>query len=158
MCIITFLSYCLTHIFTPGWGHFSICMHCLKVSWALGLRVHLSLIFFSYHCITAFLHISLFVFFIYSSLFYLLLVLLPILSTLSGDPPQFIAWRIVTSFPLFVLRTLIQRSLVWEGHLIGKSFCYFITWECVYLLLVSSLEFICLCSRYMHLYVCKINK
>ena len=77
--------------------------------------------YFSYHHITAFHHISLVVFFISSSLFYLLLVLPHILFTLSGDPPQFITWRIVTSFPLSILRTLIQRSLVWEGHLIRKS-------------------------------------
>ena len=67
--------------------------------------------YFSYHCITAFHHISLVMFFI-SSLFYLLLVLLHILFTLSGDPPRFITWRIVSSFPLSIPRTLIQRSLV----------------------------------------------
>ena len=63
--------------------------------------------YFSYHHITVFHHISLVVFFISSSLFYLLLVLLHILSTLSGDLPQFITWRIVTSFPLSIPQTLI---------------------------------------------------
>ena len=83
--------------------------------------------YFSYHHITAFHHISLVVFFISSSLFYLLLVLPHILFTLSGDPPQFITWRIVTSFPLSILRTLIQRSLVWEGHLVKEIFLYIYT-------------------------------
>ncbi|RVW90697.1 hypothetical protein CK203_046460 [Vitis vinifera] len=60
--------------------------------------------------ITAPLHfhlISLVVFFVSSSLSYLLLVLFHILSTLSGDPPQFITWRIVTSFPPSISRTLV---------------------------------------------------
>ena len=77
--------------------------------------------YFSYHHTTAFHHISLVVFFISSSLFYILFVLLHFLSTLSGDPPQFITWRIVTSFPLSIPQTLIQRSLVWEGNLIKES-------------------------------------
>ena len=68
--------------------------------------------YFSYHHTTAFHHISLVVFFIPSSLSYLLLVLLHILSTLSGDPHQLITWRIVISFSLSIPRTLIQRSLV----------------------------------------------
>ena len=58
--------------------------------------------YFSYHHTTAFHHISLVVFFIYFSLFYLLLVLLHNISTLSGDPPQFITLRIFTSFPLSI--------------------------------------------------------
>ena len=94
----------------------------------------------------------------YSSLLlltYIMLVLLHILSTLSGDPPQLITWRIVTSFPLSIPRTLIQRSLVWEGHLVKESFCYLSTWECVYPLLISSLGFIFLCSGYVYLYICK---
>ena len=41
-----------------------------------------------------------------------ILVLLHILSTLSGDPPQLITWRIVISFPLYIPQTLIQRFLV----------------------------------------------
>ena len=68
--------------------------------------------YFSYHHTNAFHHISLVVFLISSSLLHLLFVLLYILSTLSGDPPQFITWRIVTSFPLSILWTLIQISLV----------------------------------------------
>ena len=79
--------------------------------------------YFSYHHTTAFHHISLVMFFISSYLFYLLLVLLHVLSILSGDPPQFITWRIVISFPLSIPQTLIQRSLVWEGHLVKESLC-----------------------------------
>ena len=56
--------------------------------------------------------VSQWLFFIFSSLFQLLLVLFHIFSTLSGDPPQFITWRIVTSFPLSILWTLVQRFLV----------------------------------------------
>ena len=63
--------------------------------------------YFSYHHITVFHHILLVVFFISSSLSYLLLILFHILSTLSGDPPQFITWRIVTSFPLSTPQTLV---------------------------------------------------
>ena len=94
--------------------------------------------YFSYHHTTSFHHISLVMFFI-SSLFYLLLILLHMLSTLSGDPSQFITWRIITSFPLFIPQTQIQRSLVWESHLVRESLCYFNTWECFYPLLISSL-------------------
>ena len=95
-------------------------------------------------------------FFISSSLFYLLLFLLHILSTLSGDPPQFITWKIVILFPLSIPQTLIQRSLVWEGHLVKKSLCYFSTWECVYPLLILPLwgSFFYV-HRYVHLYICK---
>ena len=114
--------------------------------------------YFSYYRTTAFLYISLVVFFISSSLFYFLLVLLYLFSTLSGDLPPFITWKIVTSFPLSIPRTLIQRSLVWEGHLVRESFCYLSTWGCVYPLLLPSLGFICLCSRYVHLYICKKKK
>ena len=117
---LSFLSPC-SHFFTPGLGPFSICMHCLEASWALDLQVHLSLIIFFYHRTTTFLHIPLVVFFISHYLFYLL-VLLHILSTLSGDPHQLITWRIVISFSLSIPRTLIQRSLVWEGHLVMESF------------------------------------
>ena len=120
--------------------------------------MHLSLIIFSYHHTTAFHHISLVVFFITSSLSYLLLVLLHILSTLSGDPHQLIKWRIVISFSLSIPRTLIQRSLVWEGHFVREIFCYLSTWKCVYPLLISSSGFICLCSGYVYLYMCKTNK
>ena len=73
---------------------------------------HILLIIFSHHCITVFHRTSLVVFFISFSLFYLLLVLLHIFSTLSGEPPQFVTWRIVTSFPPSISRTLVQRSLV----------------------------------------------
>ena len=130
-------------------------MHCLGISWVLDLQTQLSLILFSYHHITTFHHISLVVLFISSSLFYLLLVLLHILFTLSDDPPRFITWRIVTLFSLSIPQTLIQRSLVWEGHLVRESFCYLSTWECVYPLLISSLGFICLCLGYVHLYIKK---
>ena len=106
--------------------------------------------YFSYHHSTAFHRISLVVFFISSFLFYLLLVLLHILSTLSGDPFQFITWKMVTSFPLSITYTLLQRSLVWKDHLVRESF-----WECVYPLLISYLRLICLCSGYAHLYICK---
>ena len=119
------------------------------VLWVLDLRVHLSLIIFP--TITL-LHYS--ISFISFSLFYLLLVFLHSLSTLSGDPPKFITWRIVTSFPLSIPQTLIQRSLVWEGHLVRESFCYIGTWQCVYPLWISSLGFICLCSGFVHLYIC----
>ena len=90
--------------------------------------------YFSYHHSIAFHHISLVMFFIPSSLFYLLLVLFHIFFTLSGALPQFIAWRIVTSFPLSITWTLIQRSLVWEGHLIWENFgsvsihCWYHIW------------------------------
>ena len=57
--------------------------------------------YFSYHHTIAFHHISLVVFFIFF-LSHLLLVLLHLFSTLSGDPTQFITWRIVTSFPLSI--------------------------------------------------------
>ena len=99
------LSILSPYISTPGLGPFSVCMHCLEASWALDLQVHLSLIIFFYHRTTTFLHIPLVVFFISHYLFYLL-VLLHILSTPSGNPPQFITWGIVTSFPLFIIRTL----------------------------------------------------
>ena len=89
--------------------------------WAYGC-IFLSLFFLPYHHTIAFHHMSLVVYFISSSLFYLL-VLLYILFTLSGDPPQFITWRIVTSLSLFIPRRLIQRPLVWEGHLVRESFC-----------------------------------
>ena len=74
--------------------------------WAYGC-IFLSLFFLPYHYTIAFHRISLVVYFISSSLFYLLLVLLYILFTLSGDPPQFITWRIVTSFSLSIPQTLI---------------------------------------------------
>nr|CAN74143.1 hypothetical protein VITISV_009412 [Vitis vinifera] len=44
-----------------------------------------------------------------------------------GSAKKFITWRIVTSFPLSIPRTLIQRSLVWECHLVRESFCYLST-------------------------------
>ena len=124
MCIIAFLSYHLAHIFAPGWGPFSVCMHCLEigVSWVLDLQVHLSLIIFP--TITL-LHYS--ISFISFSLFYLLLVFLYIISTWSGDSPQLIIWRIVASFSLSIHRTLIeilslrrssrQRKLLLHWHL-----------------------------------------
>ena len=33
--------------------------------------------------------------------------------------------------------------------------CYLSAWGCVHLLSISSLGFICSCSRYVHLYICK---
>ena len=42
---ISFLSSC-SHFFALGLGPFSVCMHCLEVSWVLDLQVHLSLIIF----------------------------------------------------------------------------------------------------------------
>ena len=153
MCIITFLSYRLAHILHRDRG--LLVYACIvwesHESWTYRC-IFLSL-FFSYHNFIAFHHISLVVFVIFSSLFYLLLVLLHVFSTLSGDPPQFITWRIVTSFPLSIPRTLIQKSLVWEGYLVKESF-----WECTYPLLISYLGFICLCSGYAHLYICKKNE
>ena len=122
-------------------------------SMSLGSRgAFFSLSFF----ITAFHRISLVVFFISSSLFYRLLVLLHILSTLSGDPPQFITWRVVTSLPLSIPRTLVQRFLVWEGHLVRESFCYLSAWERVYPLLISSLGLILFMFRVCtFVYMCK---
>ena len=73
---------------------------------------HVFLIFFP---ITAPLHFHLTLFGCVIHLFFLILstiCLSHILSTLSGEPPQFITWRIVTSFPPSISRTLVQRSLV----------------------------------------------
>ena len=100
------------------------------------------LIIFPHHYITAFHRISLVVFFISSSLFYLLSVLLHILSTLSGDPPQFITWRVVTSLPLSIPRTLVERFLVEKVILLERVFCYRSARERVYPLLISSLGLI----------------
>ena len=98
--------------FYAGIGTFQ-CMHTLFASLMSPRPTCASFShYFSYHHITTLHRISLVVFFIFSSLFYLLLVFFHIISILSGDHPQFITWRIVTSFPLSITRTLIQRSLV----------------------------------------------
>ena len=107
---LSFLLPCL-HFYT-GIGVFQ-CMHASFRSFmSLGPTGASFSHYFSYHHTIAFNRILLVVFFISSSLFYLLLVLLHILFTLSGDSPQFITWRVVTSFLLSIPRTLIQRSLV----------------------------------------------
>ena len=73
---------------------------------------HVFLIIFSYHYTSAFSsHLIGYV----VHLFFLILSTIcqsHIRSTLSGEPPQFITWRIVTSFPPSISRTLVQRSLV----------------------------------------------
>ena len=121
--------------------------------------MHISLIIFSYHHTTVFHHILLVVFFISFLLSHLLLILLHLFSTLSGDPPQFIIWKTVTSFPLSIPQTLIQRPLVWEGYLIGESLWYF--W-CLRarpsIIDLIFLGLICFCSRCVHLYICKKNE
>ena len=105
-------------------------------------------LFFSYHNFIAFHHISLVVFVIFSSLFYLLLVLLHLLSNLSGDPPRFI--KIVTSFPLSIPQKLIKKSLVWEGYLVREFLRV-----CLSIIDIVFEGFICLCLGYAHLYICK---
>ena len=94
---------------------------------------------------------------LFFSLFYLLLVLLPLFSTLSGDHPQFITERMVASFPLSIPWTLIRRPLVWEGHLIGESLWYFSTWEHIHPLLILSLwgSFIYVKGMCIYIYVTK---
>ena len=78
--------------------------------WAYGC-IFLSLFFLpSHYCIPSYLIGC--VIHLFFSLFYILLFLLHILSTLSGDLPQFITWRMVTSLPLSIPWTLIQRPLV----------------------------------------------
>ena len=76
------------------------------------IQGHILLIIFSYHYTSAFSsHLIGYVI----RLFFLILstiCLSHILSTLGGDPLQFITWRIVTSFPPSISRTLVQRSLV----------------------------------------------
>ena len=109
--------------------------------WAYG-RLFLSLFFLlSHYCNPSYL-----IGCVFSSFFFLCLICylfcFIFFSTLSGDPSPFITWKIVTSFPLSTSWTLIQKSLVWEGHLVRESFCYLSAWECVYPLLISSLELI----------------
>ena len=110
----------------------------------------------SFH-ITAPLHfhlISLVVFFISSSLSYLLLVCFIFLFTLSGYPPQFITWRIVMSFSTIYLADTCLEILGLRRSSRQREFvCYLSTWECVHLLLISSLGFICSCSGYVYLYI-----
>ena len=154
MHIIAFLSYRLAHIFTPGYGPFSVFMHCLGVSWALDLGAHSSHYFFlSWHHYISLHLIGYVIYLIFSILSAVCFA--PFFFILSGDPPQFITWRVVISFSLSIPRTLIQKSLVWEGHLVRESFCFLSTWDGVYPLFTSSLGFICLCSGYVHLYICK---
>ena len=42
MRFIAFLSICFAHTFTPGLGPCSVCMHCLRVPWALDLGTRFS--------------------------------------------------------------------------------------------------------------------
>ena len=81
---------------------------------------------------------------------YLLLALHHFLPSPSGDHPQFITWRVVMSFPLSILRGLIQGSSVWEGHFVGESLCYFSIWEYVYPFFTSSWELLHLRSKHVH--------
>ena len=148
MCIIAFLFYLLAHILHRDrdplvyacivWeSHESWTYRCLFLS-----------LFFSYHYSTTFHRISLVVFVISSFLFYLLLVLLHLLSNLSGDPPWFI--KIVTSFPLSIPQKLIKKSLVWEGYLVREFLRV-----CLSIIDIVFEGFICLCLGYAHLYICK---
>ena len=147
--IIAFLSHWIARTFISGSGPFSVCMHCLRVPWALDIGAHFfslsvlittSLHFISSHCLC------------YSSHH-------PILSTvrftsssfiLKDDHPQFITWRVVMSFPLSILWTLIQGSSVWEGHLIRESLWYIDTWEHVYSFLIPFLSLLCMRSESMY--------
>ena len=113
-------------------------MHCLVVSWALDLGA----CFFS-NCLFLSLHLCIFI-----SSYWLCYSSLPP----CGDPPQFIIWRIVTSFPPSISRTLRRSSCQRE------FVCYLSTWGCVHLLSISSLGFICSRSGYAYLYICKKKK
>ena len=126
----------------------------LGVSWALGLRAHLSLIIFPtiillHSTISHWLCSS------YIFLSHFLLVLLYLFSTPSADPPRFITWRMVTSFPLFIPWTWIWRPLAWKGHIIGESLGYFNAWEHVHPLLILTLWGSFVYAEGVHLYMCK---
>ena len=78
---------------------------------SLRLQAHLSLIIFpiasfSHYCIPSYL-IGCVLHLLFFFLSHLLLVLFHLFSILSGDPPKFITWSIVTSFPLFIPQALI---------------------------------------------------
>ena len=79
---------------------------------------HVFLIIFSYHCTFAFSShlvgyvIHLFFLILSTTCLFHISLHPEFLFTLSGDPPQFITWRIVTSFPSSISWTLVQRSLV----------------------------------------------
>ena len=130
-------------------------MHCLGVSWALNLGAHSSHYLLS--IITSLHFISSHWLYYSSRLLYSVccFVLHHFFPTPSGDPPQFITWRVVMSFPLSILRTLIQGSLVWESHIIRESLCYIDIWEHVYPFLTSSLWLLGLRSEHVYLYICK---
>ena len=145
MCIIVFLYYYLAHIFAPRYGPFSVCMLCLRVSWALDLWVHSS------HYFLLPLHYrisSLLIGCVLHLLFFILSVACSASSssTLSDDPPQLITWRIVMSFSLSIPQILIQRSSVWDGHLVRESLCYISIWDYVCPFVTSFLELLCLRS------------
>ena len=146
--ITTFISYSLAHIFTPGSGPFSVCMHCLRVSWALDLRARSSHYLCSplHHCISSHLTVRAIhhIFFILSTVRFTSSSLIP-----RGDPPHFITWRVVMSFPLSITRTLIQGSSVWEGHLIRLSLWYIDIWGHVYSFLIPSLGLLCMRSDHV---------
>ena len=111
MHVITFLSYRLAHTFTPGEGSFSVFSHCLRPRGAfLDLGAHSSHCLFSslHHCISS-RFIGRVIHLIFSILSATCFVSSP--STPMGDHPQFITQRVVMSFPLSILRTLIQGSL-----------------------------------------------
>ena len=150
MHIIAFISYSLAHIFTSGLGPFSVCMHCLRVSWALDLGARSSHYLCSplHHCISSHLTVRVIhhIFFILSTIRFTSSSF-----TSRGDPPHFITWRVVMSFPLFIPRTLIQGSLVWEDHIIRESSCYIDIWEYVILFLMSSLGISWLRSEHVYL-------
>ena len=106
---LSFLTSC-SHFFTGGPLVYACIVWESHESWTYRC-MFLSLFFLpSFYCIPSYLIgcvLYLLLLLLLLLLFYLLLVLLHILSTPSGDPPQFITWGIVTSFPLFITRTLI---------------------------------------------------
>ena len=155
MRIIAFLSYRLTHIFTPGQGPFNVCMHCLGVSWALDLGACFSHLF-SYQCTSAFS--SHLIWLCYSSLLpypiYYLFVSYSLhlewwASSVHHMEDSHIIFTIyLTDIGLEILslrRSSCQREFV----------CYLSTGGCVHLLSISSLGFICSHSGYAYLHICK---
>ena len=134
-------------------------MHCLRVSWALDLGARSSHYLCSplHHCISSHLTVRVIhhIFFILSTVRFTSSSFTP-----WGDPPHFITWRVVMSFPLSIPRTLIQGSSVWEGHLIRLSLWYIDIWEHVYSFLIPSLgsSLYVFRSFTVHLYVVKKKK
>ena len=124
---------------------------------SLGSRGTFFSLSFPYHCTSAF---SSHLVGCVPRLFFLILsttCLFHILSTLSGDPPQFITWRVVTSFPPSNLADTGLEILSLRRSSCRREFvCYLSAWGCVHLLSISSLGFICSCSGYVCLYICKI--